>query len=542
MKTLTANALWVASCFPAWRRFYRAVNQVKETQAGLLSGYMQNNRDTQYGQKHGFSSITTPEKFQQKLPLTTYDDYSSAVERIGAGETSVLTAEPVLLFELSSGSTAPSKLVPYTAGLKAEFQRGIAAWIYNLYKQMPDLMGGPAYWSITPIVDQKQTTPAGIPIGFETDSAYLGILGKWLVNSVMAVPDGVKQITDIDTFRYVTLFHLLSRADLRLISVWNPTFLTLLLQALQSDWDNLVEDIALGRVPTPAGKFQTTPNAKRARRLQALSPTDYTSIWRELKLISCWTDGPSAPYAARLQEEFPHVAVQGKGLLATEAFVSLPVFGLPGSVLAVNAHFFEFVGGNGDVLFAHQVRKGEVYEIVVTTGGGFYRYRMQDYVEIVGMWGQSPCIRFIGKKDRVSDWFGEKLDERFVADVLKLLYAKHAVTPSFSMLAPDDEDGFRYLLFLESVKFPPGLELELDDALRANFHYDYCRKLGQLEMVRIHPVRHGVETFMEACRERGQKLGDIKPAFLHKDLGWKAWFDRSKESREGNEIGDHLIS
>jgi hypothetical protein len=128
------------------------------------------------------------------------------------------------MFELSSGSTAaPSS--PYTDSLKAEFQRGIT-WIYDLYTNNRFAAWPPV--SITPLTDGKRC-PAGIPIGFESDSAYLGILGKWLVDSVMAVPDTVKHISNIDSFRYVTLLCLLRQPDLRLISVWNPTFLSLLL-------------------------------------------------------------------------------------------------------------------------------------------------------------------------------------------------------------------------------------------------------------------------------------------------------------------------
>ena len=129
------------------------------------------------------------------------------------------------MFELSSGSVAASKLIPYTHGLKAEFQRGIDAWIYNLYTNVPELQRGPAYWSITPLVDGKRFTSGGIPIGFESDSAYLGLFGKLLVDSVMAVPNAVKNISNVNSFRYVTLLCLLRQPNLRLISIWNPTYL-----------------------------------------------------------------------------------------------------------------------------------------------------------------------------------------------------------------------------------------------------------------------------------------------------------------------------
>ena len=75
---------------------------------------------------------------------------------------------------------------------------------------------------------------------------------------------------------------------------------------------------------------------------------------------------------------------------------------------------------------------------IVTTGGGFYRYQLHDVIEVMGHWKQIPRIRFVGKADHISDWFGEKLEERFVANVWRNIFAKHKISPAFAMLAPDD--------------------------------------------------------------------------------------------------------
>ncbi len=524
MRIYAANVLWVASCLPEWRRFQRAANHVEETQTNLLQKYLHANRDTEYGRKYHFAEIKSVSQYQKNVPLTTYDDYTEYIQRIGEGESSILTAEPVRMFEPSSGSTAASKLIPYTATLKSEFQRGIAPWIYNLYTNIPELQRGPAYWSVTPLIDGKRFTPAGIPIGFESDSAYLGLFGQWLVNSVMAVPNAVKNISDIDAFRYVTLLCLLRQPDLRLISVWNPTFLTLLLDPLVDWWDELLDDIAHGTISKQDVNLRFTPDPKLARALKACSPSEPESLWQNLGLISCWADGASASYARQLEEKFPHVRLQGKGLLATEAFVSVPILGAEGSVLSVNSHFFEFVDDAGDVHLAHQLQKGKTYSVIITSGGGFYRYQLHDVIEVVGQWRETPCIRFIGKEDHVSDWFGEKLEERFVANVLSDVFAQHGISPSFAMLAPDDVNGFRYVLYLENDDEVDGLANDLDSALRANFHYDYCRKLGQLEAIDIVYVENGSETYLKACQTRGQKLGNIKPSGLQKSMGWREWF------------------
>jgi hypothetical protein len=217
--------------------------------------------------------------------------------------------------------------------------------------------------------------------------------------------------------------------------------------------------------------------------------------------------------------------LQAKGLLATEAFVSIPIAGVEGGVLSIRSHFFEFIEDTGDVLLAHQIQKGKSYSVVVTTGGGLYRYQLQDVVEVMGHWRQAPRIRFVGKADHISDWFGEKLEERFVASVLETLFARHQIFPTFAMLAPDDMDGFRYVLYLESDgRARDILAAELDSALRENFHYDYCRKLGQLHGAQVQYVRRGVETYLMACQARGQRLGNIKVSVLQKNTGWQDWF------------------
>src|SRR5687767_13853827 len=106
MNSQAANALWVASCRPEWRRFNRAAEHVQESQAALLSGYLTANQSTEYGQRHQFNSLASPAQYQAHVPLTTYDDYAGDITRIGAGEGSILTASPVRMLELSSGSTA----------------------------------------------------------------------------------------------------------------------------------------------------------------------------------------------------------------------------------------------------------------------------------------------------------------------------------------------------------------------------------------------------------------------------------------------------
>lgn len=525
MKAALANRLWLLTSRKAAKEFRNASQNVAKTQAGILRNYLTQNQHTDYLKKH--SPLSTP-----YFPLSTYEDYLPYIDRIANGETSILTRDPVQLFELSSGSTSASKMIPYTRTLQREFRLALSTWIHDLYTQHPALMAGPAYWSISPLTSGPRRTPGGIPIGFEEDSAYLGSFGSVIESSLMAVPNFVKHIQDVDDFRYVTLLYLLRCEDLRLISVWNPTFLTLLLAPLKTWWDSLLKDLADGNITppnqSPLSTRHLSPLRSRANSLSKTSPTNYPSIWQHLSLISCWADGASEPYAKELQSHFPNVTIQPKGLLATEAFISFPLTGYDGGALAVTSHYFEFLAENGDVLLAHQLEKGKSYSVIVTTGGGLYRYQLNDIVEVTDFYNQTPCIKFIGKADKVSDYFGEKLNEQFVAGVLKELFGKYNLNPIFYMLAPDDTPPFHYTLYLEldsrTIELPNDLPTQFDNALRTNFHYDYCRRLGQLAETQIVQVKDGSEAYIKACQQRGQKLGDIKASVLQRSTGWGEWF------------------
>ena len=66
----------------------------------------------------------------------------------------------------------------------------------------------------------------------------------------------------------------------------------------------------------------------------------------------------------------------------------------------------------------------------------------------------------------------------------------------------------------------------VEEALRLNYHYRYCRDLGQLVAgVRVFRLEPDVlETFTQHCRENGQQIGGIKPSALHTQTGWTKIF------------------
>jgi hypothetical protein len=530
LKATIANSLWSATNLPSYLRFRRALQQPEIAQRQLLQTYLERNRQTAFGQAHDFNSIRSYKDFTDRVPLMDYEDLEPWIERIRRGEANVLTREPVTRLVPTSGSTGARKLIPFTAGLQREFNAAIGPWLIDLLRQSPGIGVGPAYWSVTPIMGNTEPEDSAVSIGFDADTAYLGGTRQRLASTVMAVPDELRLVKDMEIFRYVTVLCLLRQRELRLISVWHPSFLILLLDAISTNWQELLADIRNGQCkharklpPVVLTALKLHPLPLRADELRCANSQKPETLWPHLKLISCWGDGSAGFAAASLKKLFPNVMLQPKGLLATEAFVTVPFAGL--QPVAVRSHFFELVDDAGAVHRVHELRTGRTYEVVVTTAGGLLRYRLRDRVQITGFIGQTPSLRFLGRSGNVSNLFGEKLAEAFVTEAIQETLATLDTPPYFVLLAPDeDAAGCRYTLYIEGK--PPGhLAKSLDRVLRRNPHYAYCRDLGQLLPVRLFAIaERGYETFTKQQATQGARLGDIKPTAFSRTTGWSDFF------------------
>lgn len=499
-------------------------------------GIVQKNTATAFGRDHGFSAVRSVSDYQRQVPVRGYSELEPYIDRAAAGEHRVLTADPAESFALSSGSTASSKRIPYTTSLVREFQRGISPWLAGLFLQYPALLLGRSYWQISPVGAPDRVSSGGMRIGFGKDSEYFGHCRGALVRAALAVPEEVAAIAEIDEFRSQTLRHLLACRNLRFVSIWNPSFLTLLLADLQNLALPLIERIRSDGLEKRAGELQhvfaehdgadlTWTDSKGRTLLEA--------VWPKLRVISCWADAGAREAALLLHGFFPHVEIQPKGLIATEGLMSFP-WGVAGHVLAISSHFFEFVDSNpgksaGRPKLAHELETGQKYSVVLTTSGGLYRYRIGDLVVVTGWIGQCPLLRFCGKEDGVVDLVGEKLNGVHVTRAAEEVFARYGFHPRFSMLAPERSGPSPcYSLYVQSNSaVPDGVTASLDAALGENFHYAYARRLGQLAPLRlflIDPESVPEADYLMARVAQGQHLGGIKRPQLDRNAGWSEVF------------------
>jgi hypothetical protein len=558
LPAFAANLLWMIRAQRGAASWRAAARDSEAAQRRVLLGILHSVAETEFAREHNLAGLESVADYQAAVPIRDYDALLPYIRRAAAGEAGVLTAEPILRFGLSSGSTAASKLIPSTASLTGAFQSGLDPWMYWVYRRYPGVLAGKAYWSVTPAGSAEGVTDGGIPIGFDDERAYLHPLVRRVVFQVLAVPPEAARIDDMEAFRYVTLRLLLQEKSLALISVWNPTFLCLLLRPLLTWKERLTRDLrdgtldcvmktservdreiraCLRRDPRRAGRMEQLFQYWEDRepwQTSSRGRTLYEELWPNLTLISCWADAAAASVLPDLRRLFPGVAIQPKGLLATEAFVSFP-YSQGGSALSLLSHFYEFepVDDPGRrVRLAHELEVGKRYGVIVTTQGGLYRYRLGDVVEVTGFVDTCPLLRFVGRQDRVVDLRGEKLSEGFVRTLADVLDARLDGRVQWRMFAPATgaADKPCYALFIqlcaddssdeERLRATAG---DMETMLGSSYHYAYCRRLGQIGPLRVFVVDPGVEAaqvYLMTCTELGQRLGDIKPALLHRFDGW----------------------
>ena len=326
--------------------------------------------------------------------------------------------------------------------------------------------------------------------------------------------------------------------------------MTSLLSSLDVWSERLLADIRSGQWRSIRAELPLlVANRRRADELDQLRLSSgslhevATAIWPRLKLISCWADGASQRQIPGLESMFPGVEIQPKGLLATECFATLPLLEHASPALSLRSHFFEFEpddSSNDETLLAHELSIGRTYRLIVTTGGGLYRYQLHDRVRVEGFLNQCPLLSFQGRGQAASDLVGEKLTESLAKTAIERVFQHLEFHPRFVMLAPVEAEVPFYCLYVqdsaidrESSPVKQWTE-QLDLALKENPHYAYAISLGQLQPAQIRILQPSAtsaeEVYLDVCQGRGQRLGDIKPVALHP---WTGWSDVFQEITDG---------
>ena len=503
----------------------------------LLMRLLNDNKDTEYGRKYGFADIRSVEEFQERVPLTMFDDYAGYVYRMTEeGETGLISAYNIAHYAKTSGTMGNPKRIPVSDRAMGVMNR------YNMQlrtKVICDAIGfdwaNPPYLNL--IESQLTTLKNGATYG-AISAKVIGQMGDYLPMLMTSPLEALVPDPKTNT-RYLHARFALMNPEITSMGFSFSSILLELMQYIESEWEMLVDDIEQGTidesVKMPAEVRQSVlgkirPMPERAAQLREIFSQGFDEpimpkIWPNLTIFSGVATGGFSTYYNKLKQRYAGDGVRlfYVGLNASEGIFSVPMdVDCPDSVLIPDSVFYEFIpidsDDPADIVTLDGVEVGKTYEIVITNQSGFYRYRIRDAVKVTGMYNQTPMIQFQYRIDQTISVLGEKTTELVLRGVAERVEKELGYDmEDFSVFGDVDSVPMRYVMLMEAT-LPEGLNpdtvaAELDKGVcEGNPSYGDKVAKGMLDHLRLLFLQP--ETYLlyrDVMISKGASSAQLKP-------------------------------
>lgn len=379
-----------------------------------------------------------------------------------------LSREKIILIESTSGSSGKKKEIPYTKSMLRSFQNMFLIWAHDLlFFSGINFKNGKFFMSVSPQIGNIDND----------DRKYLSFTFRLLLSPfLVSNPDNHKSHSSEEFFFKISR-DLLANNNLEIISIWSPTYLLALLNFMEKNQNEL--DFKL---------------------------KSWEKVWPNLKIISCWTHAQAEKPSQKIKDLFPNVTIQGKGLLLTEAPITIPWSEANGNIPLITETIIEFLEGD-QIRGIDQIEVGKKYTVLSGQRNGFLRYNTEDVVKVTGFYYKVPILEFVGRLGQQIDLAGEKFSE----DLIRIITKEH---DRFFFIIPDVSQEFpRYVILTELND-----KTDWDQKLKTIYHYKLARDLRQLSAPLIFETKNPHETYLRYFQSKGMNLGDIKEKILFSNL------------------------
>lgn len=518
--------------------FLASTRRCRETQAATLAQILTLNAASDFSRERGLTGSLTAADFRRRIPVGDFETVRPYVERLKTGEFSALLGPQnrLLMFTLSSGTTADSKYIPITDQFLKSYRHGWQSWgicamdAHRKLHQQDILQLASDY-------DQFRT-PAGTPCG--NISGLVGAMQSPVVRLMYAAPQEITKLTEPEAKQYATLRIAAMNRHVGLVMTANPSTLIQIARLADRERQTLIRDIADGTldrrfdlgeaIPPGLRRRLTRRDRRRAKELErAVEQTGHLyprDIWPELTLAGVWTGGSVGAYLETMRPLYGNIPVRDHGLSASEGRMTIPLQDeTSAGILDIGSHYFEFIPeeehGKPDplVLEAHELEAGRNYFILLTTVSGLYRYDIRDVVRCSGYHETTPLLEFLHKGAHIANITGEKLSESQVVSAVKTITQRRQVDLGHFTVSPVWGDPPRYRMHLESVHMPDdavwqSILRDVDTELqRLNCEYHEKRKTARLEPLDGQLLPPG--TWHTFARSRQNRLGGSVEQYKH---------------------------
>ena len=337
-------------------------------------------KDTEFGKKHGFSSIKKQSDFNSNVPLQDYENLKPYIERLRRGEQNLLWPSEIKWFAKSSGTTSDkSKFIPVSI-------ESLDGCHYNGGRDMVTIhcVNNP---------ETKLFTGKNLALGGSHQTDCFG---------------------DYESYQGDV-----SAIVMKNLPMWAEYFrLPEINIALMSDWEEKLHKMAISTMNENVTSIAGVPSwmlVLLKRILQLSGKKSIKEVWPNLEVY--FHGGVSfTPYRNQFLEIFKKDTVSflqlynaSEGLFGiqdqtrSEEMLLMLDYGVYYEFIPINEEGKE----NPEVLNLSQVQTGQIYSLVISTNAGLWRYKIGDTIEFTN----TNPYRFIitGRTQHHINVFGEEL-------------------------------------------------------------------------------------------------------------------------------------
>uniref|UniRef100_UPI00398E7038 GH3 domain-containing protein isoform X2 n=1 Tax=Pristiophorus japonicus TaxID=55135 RepID=UPI00398E7038 len=536
------------------RRLELSTKNIQQVQHDTLLCRILRNRNTEYGKLYRFSEITDRETFCSLHPLTRYDHYKDYIWRVAKGEQNVLISERPSVLSMTSGISGSSAMLLSTRTTANDFHQGFGVCFHsmlNVYPETRNLQRTAKFFYPPNWINSE----SGIPVG---PNCLSPMTSKRKLN-MYSTPAAGFEITTEPEALYV---HLLFALKDRTLGMLEASFASIVYHSfafLQSKWEQLIEDIRLGRINPELNitddvrlklSSQLKPDPRRATELAAEFGCGFDGIahrvWPHLNLVLAVDSGSNELYGSHLKQFYCEgVPIYSPVYAATEGLIGVNLWPEKEQrhyLLCPQSMFFEFIPADccneeqPQTLFMDEVKESELYELVVTNASGLYRYRMGDIIKVVSFHNQCPVVEFKYRQGQMLNVRGEKITEAtFYQTLLRAVRQWPGVVlldyccVESGLLGPfcgSSDPHYEVFVEIKGVRnLSEDQRYKLDQCLQEDsVLYQSFRRKGSIGPVRVHIVAPG--SFKELMNFIIANLGTSHSQFkMHRVIRNKEFLD-----------------
>ena len=473
------------------RKQFRDSRKIDKLSEKLLLNHVKKNRNTEYGKKYGFADIHTIKDYQDKVPMTTYEDYREYSDRIAEkGEQNLLTADKVVFFAKTSGTSGEMKRIPVIKKATKTCRQTFSIFMHIMDKEIKK-RGIRCGKGLNTAEVEINYTKSGISEGFI--SAYGMKSAAFAVPLVGCLPKELIGYGEGVDMKYLKALYALKDRDLVYMAAVFMSNITDLMTYIFENKDMLINDIENGSINDSVEmpddlraklNKKLRPDKKRADELRkVLNEHPYsgimTAMWKKLSVMIGIGTGEFEGFAKKLRDYCGgNVAFYYETYSSSEALIAnAQAAECEDYLMLTDSAFFEFIPVDEEAerpLMRHELEVGKLYELVITNLSGLYRYRIKDVIKVTGFEGKNPLIRFAYRKNQVINITGVKLTAEHITNAMRAFEQATNIHISDYTLYPDTSHSpWRLMLFIET-------EEELSEEQKTRFAAIFDEKLSEM--------------------------------------------------------------